>query len=150
MLVSTSDPCSRPPTPRAHGLSRWLSIATARIAQRFALVKIHKLWNSGRAEPCGERNFTATGEDKDAKLTGEDERPATIESEAEAGRPPNTQAVLAGAVFTHLQLEADALHVAGEGGGGEYSSRTSLESTVLGIAGLPQEVLRRIVRYCNL
>lgn len=135
-----------------------LSVATARIAQRFALVKIHKLWNSGRAEPCSGKAITFTttveGEDEDVdvinKLKGQEARPAAAETGAEARGRATAPAVPVGGVFVQLQLEADVGHAAGGGGAKEGPFRASLEATVLGIAGLPQEVLRRIVSYSSL
>lgn len=124
-----------------------LYLLSARIAQRFALVKIHKLWNSGRAEP---RSGVITGTDAEG-------------GEAEATNQPATGATATESLVQHtgagLYLPTCRREEAWEGGSGEVARddsaqwrapEASLESTVAGVAGLPQEVLRRIVSYCTI
>lgn len=129
---------------------------SARIAQRFALIKIHKLWNSGRAEP-----ISGVIADTDAK--GEKATPATpATDQPEAAARATARAPGSTAQDT---CAGRSVRVLGEREGergreGEEVARyqwapspahqASLESTVAAVAGLPQEVLRRIVSYCTL
>lgn len=152
------DPSTHPP-PHAH-LPRYrfrrLS-STARIAQRLALVKIHKLWNSGRAEPCGVSDggvMTSAVAGVEAIVValedaGQDTGEAGGEGEA------SNQAAAAGASKSPIRHTCPCRCVQGEKEIGQAArlsraQQASLEATVAGVAGLPQEVLRRVVSYCTL
>ncbi|CAM9494784.1 unnamed protein product [Laminaria digitata] len=94
----------------------------ARVAQRLALVKIHKLWNSGRAGPRSDSLATA-------------DRPAAAEGGAGADAA--------------AEVEAGASS-ADEAKSYDTAYPQSLDSAVASVADLPQEVLRRLVSYCTL
>lgn len=133
---------------------------TARIAQRFALVKIHKLWNAGRAEPSrgsgvlSGRFACSTAATDPAKCT------EGFSSGQAAVATATTTYENGGAGVDELLIEfgeeddkAAAATGAGEEGltrDEQWQQQTSLASTVAGVAGLPQEVLRRIISYCTL
>lgn len=133
--------------PHLHRLS-----SSARIAQRFALVKIHKLWNSGRAEPSsGARAMVlrATDQDKDEGKGGSGE--AT--KQAAAGATERESPAQHNGSCRRVQGEREEEEVArdqSESAQPLSRAQASLESTVAGVVGLPQEVLRRIVSYCTL
>ncbi|CAN0058708.1 unnamed protein product [Scytosiphon promiscuus] len=126
----------------------------ARIAQRFALVKIHKLWNAGRAEPIAAHRVPSPAAmevtTSDTFEGGESTKPARPEAQRPCATVPAASAVggVAGS--------ARAGRLTYLGGEDENEVReeerrlTSLGSTVSAIAVLPQEVLRRVVSYCTL
>lgn len=105
-------------------------------------MKIHKLWNSGRAEPTGGVRVTLhrpIDQDYDTRTSTDGEN--GVEA---------TEQTAAGATDTPVQHRC----VEGEGQGEwlarDQPAQASLESTVAGVTGLPQEVLWRIVSYCTL
>lgn len=123
-------------------------------------MKIHKLWNSGRAEPSSGSGAITT---RAAAKTGRDAAERTANTNVSSGVAAAESAAKAavawgaGAAASRVQLE----HGDGREGGGSAGAdnelarepaqrRASLESTVAGVAGLPQEVLRRIIGYCTL
>ncbi|CAB1115783.1 unnamed protein product [Ectocarpus sp. CCAP 1310/34] len=112
----------------------------ARIAQRFALVKIHCLSNSGRAKPNIGVVISAAETANDASSYRERQARTPVEGTAkgESASPEaaSTPRVLGGSEPSVGQQQ--------------QQPRPSLNCTVAAIAGLPQEVLRRIVGYCTL
>lgn len=86
----------------------------------MALVKMHKLWNSGRAGPRSDSPSTA-------------DQPAA--AERGAGGAADVEAAGISADETEFCNIADP---------------QSLHSAVESVAGLPEEVLRRLVSYCTL
>lgn len=128
-------PCPSPP------------LATARIAQRFALVKIHYLSNSGRAKPkIGVVISAAEAENDDYSSNREPQTRTAGEKKAvedaigggsASPEAASTPRVLSGGETSVEQQQ-------------QQQPRPSLDCTVAAIAGLPQEVLRRIVGYCTL
>ena len=126
---------------------------SARIAQRFALIKIHKLWNSGRAEPIS--GVIADTDAKGGKATAATDQ-AEAAARATARAPGSTaQDTCAGRSVRVLgeregERGREGEEVARYQWAPSPAHQASLESTVAAVAGLPQEVLRRIVSYCTL
>jgi len=142
-------------------------------------VKIHKLWNSGRAEPRSGSGVLLVRGTTAATGAGPARRTDGISSGQAAAATATTirksggdrvgeplveldeAAVKAaaatgagGATGRAAQLEREDGRCAEEEGeltrGEPSKQQPSLESTVAGVAGLPQEVLRRIISYCTL
>ncbi|CAM9551124.1 unnamed protein product [Ectocarpus sp. 13 AM-2016] len=119
----------------------------ARIAQRFALVKIHCLSNSGRAKPSVGMVISAAEAANDDSSYRE-RQPRT------AGEKKTVEDATGGESASLEAASTSRLLDGGEPSVGQQQQqqqpRPSLDCTVAAIAGLPQEVLRRIVGYCTL
>ncbi|CBJ32443.1 conserved unknown protein [Ectocarpus siliculosus] len=128
-----------------HLLQAARRLKKARIAQRFALVKIHCLSNSGRAKPnigvvisaAEAANDDSRYRERQARTAGE--KKAVEDATGGGSASPEVAS-------TSRVLGGDEPSV----GQQQQQPRPSLDCTVAAIAGLPQEVLRRIVGYCTL
>lgn len=104
----------------------------ARIAQRQALLHLHKLWNSGRAQPMA--TFTSPAEKR---------APAKEACETSTRETPSRETLC-------KETSCKRTSSREEGSGAVEANPRSLEWAVTGVAALPEELFRRLVTFCSI
>ncbi|CAM9681509.1 unnamed protein product [Ectocarpus fasciculatus] len=146
-LGETPDQVSGATAEVVHLLQGARRLKKARIAQRFALVKIHFLSNSGRAKPKIAAAESENDHDDDSSYREPQTRTAGEKKAVEDATGRGAASASPEAASTPRVLSGGGPSVEQQQ---QQQPRPSLDCTVAAIAGLPQEVLRRIVGYCTL